>query len=293
MYPLLLTNASAEVYIPDGAAEQAALSRVTHLALAAHQDDIEIMAYHGIAECFGSRERWFGGAVVGTGGLCPRAGAYAEYTEEQMLRTRRLEQKKAAVVGEYGFVALLDHPPLQVRDPANPAPTQDLQAVLKAVRPEVVYTHNLADKHPAHLAVAMRAVAALRALPAEARPRRVLGCEVWRDLDWLSDEDKVVLDVQGHENLAASLLGLYDSQIDGGKRYDLAATGRRRAHATYHEPLATDRSSQLSLAVDLTPLVTEPDREVGQFVAALIDRLRGEVLAGISQWQTPPARKQD
>ena len=39
---------SAELYIPDGVEESTALSRTTHLCVAAHQDDIEIMAYDGV-----------------------------------------------------------------------------------------------------------------------------------------------------------------------------------------------------------------------------------------------------
>ena len=49
-------NAAADVFVPDGSPADAALARTTHLCIAAHQDDIEIMAYHGIAECFGRKD---------------------------------------------------------------------------------------------------------------------------------------------------------------------------------------------------------------------------------------------
>ena len=48
-------NAGADFFVPDGADADAALARTTHLCISAHQDDIEIMAYHGVAECFGRR----------------------------------------------------------------------------------------------------------------------------------------------------------------------------------------------------------------------------------------------
>ena len=41
------------IYILDGSEEKKAIARTTHLAIAAHQDDIEFMAYAPIAECFG------------------------------------------------------------------------------------------------------------------------------------------------------------------------------------------------------------------------------------------------
>ena len=44
-------NSTAELFIPDGLGEQAALSRVTHLGIGAHEDDLEFMAYHGILAC--------------------------------------------------------------------------------------------------------------------------------------------------------------------------------------------------------------------------------------------------
>ena len=47
---------TADFFVPDGTALAAALARTTHLCLAAHQDDIEIMAYHGIAECWPKRQ---------------------------------------------------------------------------------------------------------------------------------------------------------------------------------------------------------------------------------------------
>ena len=42
----------------------------------------------------------------------------------------------------------------------------------------------------------------------------------------MCDPDKVALDVQDRESLTAALLGVFDSQITGGKRYDLATAGR-------------------------------------------------------------------
>jgi hypothetical protein len=141
----------------------------------------------------------------------------------------------------------------------------------------VVYTHNLADKHDTHVAVALRTVEAIRRLPAGARPQRLYGCEVWRDLDWLVDADKVAFDVSAHENLQAALLGVFDSQICGGKRYDLATLGRRRANATYYASHAVDATTGMSFAMDLTPLIRQPDLGVETYIQGFIVRLRQDV----------------
>ena len=58
------------------------------MCISAHQDDIEIMAYHGIAECFGRSDRWFTGVVVTNGAGSPRSGIYGEYTDAEMQKVR-------------------------------------------------------------------------------------------------------------------------------------------------------------------------------------------------------------
>jgi hypothetical protein len=100
---------------------------------------------------------------------------------------------------------------------------------------------------------------------------------VWRNLDWLPDEEKVVHDVCGHENLAAALNGLFDSQIAGGKRYDLAVMGRRRANATFFESHGVDQSDALAFAMDLTPLVLDDTLDVVAYVTSFIDRFKADV----------------
>jgi hypothetical protein len=54
----------------------------------------------------------------------------------------------------------------------------------------VVYTHNPADKHDTHIGVVIAALQAMRELPREQRPKKVIGCEVWRNLDWMNDRTK-------------------------------------------------------------------------------------------------------
>ena len=122
-----------------------------------------------------------------------------------------------------------------------------------------------------------KVIEAIRALPPEGRPRHLFGCEVWRDLDWLSDADKTPLDVSKHENLQAALLGVFDSQICGGKRYDLATLGRRQANATYFASHGVDTSLGLNFAMDLTPLIKDATLKPEAFVQALIRRFAEEV----------------
>lgn len=268
---------SAEIFVPDGSPEDIALARTTHMAVGAHQDDLEIMAYDGILKCFQSEKNWFCGVVMTDGSGSPRDDLYKDYSNEEMRMVRRKEQKKAAIVGEYTAQILLDYPSSAIKDPENEDPIEDLVEILKVAKPRIVYTHNLADKHDTHVATALRVIEAIRKLPNDMKPEHVYGCEVWRDLDWLLDGDKVVFDVSAHENLQMALLGVFDSQICGGKRYDLATMGRRRANATYYESHGVDVATGMTFAMDLTPLVRDPDVDIKEYVTGFVRRFMEDV----------------
>ena len=282
---MIFSNPAADVFVPGPAsAAEGALGRVTHLCIGAHQDDIEIMAQSGISDCLGSPGKAFGGVVVTNGAGSPRSGSFAASTDEQMLAVRREEQREAARIGQYAIQIQLAHPSADVKRSGHPGVAADLSAIFSGCRPEVVFLHNPADKHDTHVAVLLRCLEAIRSQPADRRPARVLGCEVWRDLDWLPDADKVALDSGRDPELGRRLLAVFDSQISGGKRYDLAAIGRRCANATFHTSHATDSLAGITWAVDLTPLTRDGGPSVRDFTGALIARLGADVSQRLKTW---------
>jgi LmbE family N-acetylglucosaminyl deacetylase len=153
----------------------------------------------------------------------------------------------------------------------------DILSILRSTKPQIVYTHNLADKHDTHVATALRVIEALRKLDPAERPERVVGCEVWRALDWMVDADKLMMDLTEHENLQFALLGVFDSQIAGGKRYDLASMGRRRANATYFESHGVDNTTGLSYGMDMTSLMNDVNLDPAEFVSGFIQRFANDV----------------
>jgi LmbE family N-acetylglucosaminyl deacetylase len=274
---------TAEIFIPDGETLEQALSRTTHMCIAAHQDDIEIMAAGPILDCFQQKERWFTGVVVTDGRGSPRDDLYKDYNDEEMRLVRFKEQKKAAVVGEYAAQIMLDYPSKIIKNGSQSDPVTDLAVLLKATRPQFVYTHNLADKHDTHVAVALRTIAAIHMLSEADRPQKLYGCEVWRDLDWMVDEDKIAFDLTEHESLQAALLGVFDSQICGGKRYDLASMGRRRANATYFASHGVDLMMGLSYGMDLTQLINDTHKNVSEYIQEYIQRFAADVNARLKR----------
>jgi LmbE family N-acetylglucosaminyl deacetylase len=270
-------NPAAHVFVPDGTPLPQALARVTHLGVGAHQDDLEFMALHGIGACLDSATKWFGGVTCTNGAGSARAGRFASFSDEQMQAVRRDEQCEAARAGRYAVIIQLAHPSAAVRDPADTRLRDDLKDIIAAARPEFIFTHNPADKHETHVGVFVSLLQAVRELPAALRPRKLLGCEGWRGLDWMPDAEKVVQDVGGHEKLAAELNAVFESQIAGGKRYDLAVEGRRRANATFFQPRDTDRMEMAELAMDLTPLVNNDALDPLAYVTGFIERFKADV----------------
>jgi len=211
---------------------------------------------------------------------------YEHYDDEEMRQVRFKEQRKAAIVGEYAAQIMLDYPSKIVKDAVQREPVEDLMGLFQATHPQVVFTHNLADKHDTHVSVALRVIEAIRGLPKSEHPQMLIGCEVWRALDWMDDSDKVCLDVSEHENLQAALLGVFDSQIAGGKRYDLASMGRRRANATYFESHGVDSTMGLSYGMDMTPLIHDQSLNPLTFVQELIQHFSSDVSGRINRYNS-------
>lgn len=278
-------SSSHDVFVPDGTEPAAALARTTDLGIGAHPDDLELDLLPAIAHCIDDPERWFTGVVCTDGAGAVRGGRFAGLADAELGVVRRTEQEAAAQLGRYGAMVQLGHPSAAVRsDAGHAALVDELAELVAATSPAHVYTHNLADKHETHVAVAAAVVLAVRSLPAEQRPWRLVGCEGWRDLDWLPDGEKVVLDVSAHAALGDQLASVFASQLEGAKRYDLAAAGRRRANATFQAPRAPDEASQVVVAMDLGPLVHNVDIDPVRYVTAAIDRFRDEVERELRRW---------
>ncbi|MCP3674838.1 MAG: PIG-L family deacetylase [Gammaproteobacteria bacterium] len=279
-----LTKANSDVFIPDEVSEQVALARTTHLAIGAHQDDLEIFGYAPIAECYAKKDKWFTGVTVTDGAGSVRAGIYSDFTDEEMKEIRLQEQRKAAFIGEYSIQYQLGFSSSEVKNPASDHIINDLYAILNIAQPEEVYLHNPADKHDTHVSTMVRAITALRKLPVDKRPKKVYGCEVWRDLDWMMDDEKAVLNTSVQDHIATALVSVYDSQISGGKRYDLATTGRRLANATYYASHGVDDISSMNFAMDLTPLIENPSMSLKDYTVAAIQRFQDDVAGKLDRF---------
>ncbi len=254
------------------------LSDVTHLAIGAHSDDLEIMAFHGISECYQSDHLWFGGVTV-TNGVGSPQNEDVVLEREELRLTRQKEQNAAADLGNYAFMAQLDYESSEAKN-VNEQLVQELLDLLLLTKPRVVYLHQPADKHPTHIGVLKASMAALRLLPEEDRPEAIYGCEVWRDLDWLPDEKKVYLETGKNVQLARHLLAVFESQISSGTDYVNGTLGRRVSNGTFANPHVVRRGDSFSLAIDLMPCV-QRNISLADLILPEIEAFRTSVERGL------------
>lgn len=264
-----LLEQTADIFVPEGGDWRDALRSATHLGIGAHADDLEFMAFHGIEQCRQGGGR-FAGVILTDGAGSVGGGA-------ELPGLRRAEQHEAAKVGGYAVVIQFGLASALLKDPKDDTARTLLDEIFRHAQPQIVYAHNPADRHDTHVAACLRTIDALRGLPADRRPQSVYGCEVWRDLDWLSADDRARLDCGNDEKFASALNAVFRSQIDGGKRYDLAVIGRRRAQATFDDAHCADDADMVTLAMDLMPLVSDSALSVGEFTLGAVDRFRADV----------------
>lgn len=280
----MFNESNIKSYAPDGVPLTQALARTTHLAIAAHPDDIEIIGFHGINHCFQNPQRWFTGIVVTDGAGSPRSGRINDHNDAELVAIRAGEQRRAAQIGRYSLVIQLGYSSSEVKGKINRALVEGLIQRLEIARPATVYLHNPADRHDTHIGVSLHALEALRALPEALRPERVFGIEVWRSLDWLPDAYRVSLDVGGNPELFSKLINVFKSQISNGKQYDAALSGRLTANATFNQSHVIDQTPALSLAIDLTELVRNENIGYHDFMKSTLDSFTSDVLAQIDKY---------
>lgn len=270
---------NAAFYFPNS--ERQDLSKTTDMCIAAHPDDIELMAYPAIYACKGRADRGFVGLVLTDGAGAASGESLRTLSPGQKAKIRAEEQRKAAELGGYLAVALLGRSSEEVK-----AQREEIVAgigdILRLCRPDRVYIHNLADKHDTHTAAAVAAIKALQALPRALRPGKVYGMEVWRSLDWLCDADKTVFDQYGDPELERGLITVFGSQIAGHKRYDDGVLGRRTANAVFLSGYEKDQAAGACYALDMTEEIfagLSPQEIIGR----RIDRFRADVMDRIER----------
>ena len=242
------------------------------------------MAYHGVAECFGRKDKWFTGVVVTNGAGSPRTGIYGDYTDQEMQKVRVLEQRKAAYVGEYACQIQLGFTSAEVKNPKETVVVEDLTKILRRrqARVRLPAQSRRQARYPRRRDHALHRRAARRARSGEAEEGLRLR-SLARSRLAARRRQAGAARVSARSNIAAALVGVFDSQVSGGKRYDLATAGRRLAHATYlrlprHRPGKRPQFRHGPDAAGGESRLTSSD-----YVLGLVDRFRADVEKRVGQ----------
>ncbi|MCK4519129.1 MAG: PIG-L family deacetylase, partial [Candidatus Omnitrophica bacterium] len=199
---------------------------------------------------------------------------YKNFSLSKIQKVREDEQKKAALLGEYAGLCFLRYPSAFIR---NTRYKKEVEAAVKRliekIKPSVIYTHSLTDKHPTHRAAACRVIGALKRTAPDKRPEYLYGIGVWGGLDWLPDSKRKAFDVSGYEELASKLLKAYKSQMFGLHRYDAAVLSRRRANAIFHRSRGFSKSSSIIYAMELTSLINNPKLTIKKYLKSVANEL--------------------
>lgn len=255
--------------------DQSAIKNTSHLAIGAHPDDLEIMAGHGILECFQNADSEFFGVVV-TSGSGSASGTQDDI--EKKILERRNEQVNAAIKGDYLGVVQLAYESSDIKTQINMDVIDELKNIIEACQPKVIYCHNPFDKHLTHVRVLLHVLEALKTL--SYIPQQFFGCEVWRGLDWLVESDKASLAIE-NPGIIEALIAEFKSQIDEAKDYPSATLGRFKANAVFRDANQIDDTRTTLYAIDLLPLIKNKNLGLKGFAKQYLERFQQEVLKNL------------
>lgn len=276
--------AGAVIHLPGGGDPLAALAATTDVGVVAHPDDLELLLAAPVLDARGDPQRRFCGVVCTDGAGSVRPPSMRDLDPAAFVAVRAGEQVAAAEAAGMGAVVLLGLPSEVVCGTGEDRQrfVDALGTLLGACGATAVHTHDPADTHRSHVAVATATVTALRRLAPVDRPQRLVGWEGWGDLGWLPDAHVVRAELTGRVGEAVALARHHASQLDA-KRYDTAVAGRWQANATFAAQRQADASDALARGVDLTPLLND-DVDPQAFICGLVESFADRVTDGVATW---------
>lgn len=244
-------NNRAMKYVPT-AAKQGTL---VALGFAVEAGDLEVIASSHISDVICDGHRSFVGVITRTPHDVEAVGAYSGFDADEMVTVRLHEAQKAANIGSYQALYLLNYGEL-----AEPSPelVADYRDLLVTYRSDIVFTYSPLDRNREHLVSLKALLQAVNSLEAEQRPAHIYAVNTGGDLGQLLAEELVDLDYDARLPLIESMLSVYVSLAEAG---------------LFLEPGAT--------ALDLGPQAQEGAVDLEKLVGDLLDKARSRALETI------------
>lgn len=264
-----------EEYIP----KTAKGAQITHICVAAHKDDGEMLALHGIKNCY--EDGGFGLIVLTDGGNCPKAGKYSDLSYEDMVEIRTEEQKRAATFGKYEKVYFFDLPSQTLEERKDEIAKEITNIIDSNPNIEYVYSHSIFDRHKTHINACKLTIEGVRQSKNKKNIKNFFGVELWRDLDWIEEKDLSFLDVSGSCAFAMQLLSYFESQ-NQSKMYNRGFCGRLASNATFSNSHSNSECTEVMRAVDMTKLLMGNKNDEIAFIKEKIRDFQNIVIGDFS-----------
>ena len=246
-----------QIYLPKARKE----GKVKYLCFCAYPCDCEVMSIEGIQRGYRAKKYTF--ACVSSSNLALDG------------KTNISEmQKKASEIGRYNSLYLLKYKLDDIKNPEDKGLVKEYAAIIKELKPRIIYTYSLFDKDPVRVAVAVKVINALRTMKRSQHPKVIYGCEVNRNFDWIKDEKIVYFDNSKNVRLQKQLVGVYKS-----KNYNFnlveSTIGKRLSNAGYFKD-----KNELKLstrAINMTTLLRRKDLPIKRFAMSFVDDLYTDI----------------
>ena len=261
-----------EIYIPKTGKK----GPVKFVCICAHPDDCELMAIDGIQRGYRAAKYTFSCIVTTDGADSERTGKFAKATDEKMAEVAISEQKKAATIGRYNSVYFMNYSSEETRDQDNEDIVNEYIEIIKELKPRIIYTHSILDRHPTHVAVAIKVINALRTMKKSEQPKVLYGCESERDLDWLDQSKVVTFDVSKNMRLQRQLISAHKS-ANMSRDYVNACIGRRLVNAVFNRDEKKKNAKLTAKAINMTTLLRRKDYPIKRFAMSFVDDLYVEI----------------
>lgn len=243
-----------------------------YLCIAAHQDDIEMIALHGISQCFRNGYRMANKNFHGATLVKP----------EKDYERRINEQEVAAVVGRYETIKNFEFDDLlEVRSRHDVVIVAVSRLVLKT-RPRFIYTHSPFDIHGAHVGAMFCVVEAIKRAMRNSdwRPEKVYGVELWGSLDWLPEKFKETLILENCKRLSEDLLSSFESQ-NTDRDYTGGFFARTKSNGVFSFLKNGERSTPRTFAIDLMPLCK--GMRIEDFIHVVVEESKNNIIGRITR----------
>ncbi len=276
-------NQRASCYDPRDDSSTSAIQKTAFLGIGAHQDDLEFMCFDAILK--GLNGDGFSALILSDGSGSARNHSHQNLSPQEFSQLRNEEQKNAAKLASYKQLIQLNHPSSVIKE-RNASLIAEISDIIQASSPQVIYTHNPFDKHLSHVATLECVVSAILELAPQDRPKKLIGCEVWRSLDWLPQKRKLIFEIDAEAQIRDQLLECFPSQSGESKNYSKAVQGRRICNATFLDSYNKDQFLQVEYAIDLSEVISQKPVSLHNFSNRVLEEFKTEIFLNLGQPKT-------